>query len=69
MNWTNEYPRPQLKRDSFFSLNGEWQLNGQKINVPFAPQSQLSGYQGDIPDNLTYSRKFSLPNVRHPPFP
>ena len=62
MNWTNEYPRPQLKRDSFFSLNGEWQLNGQKINVPFAPQSQLSGYRGDIPNNLTYSRKFSLPN-------
>ncbi len=25
------YPRPQMRRDSFYSLNGEWQLNGRKI--------------------------------------
>ncbi len=49
-----EYPRPQLKRDSFFSLNGYWdyaitensepptQFDG-KILVPFSPESSLSG--------------------------
>ena len=25
LTW-NEYPRPQMKRDSFFSLNGEWEF-------------------------------------------
>ena len=28
-----EYPRPQLKRNSFFSLNGVWQLNDLSINI------------------------------------
>ena len=61
MSWTNEYPRPQLKRDSFFSLNGRWELNGKPIEVPFPPQSDLSGYDGAITDTLTYSRAFRLP--------
>ena len=50
-----EYPRPCFKRDSYLCLNGEWELdvvekNGRgerkslgKINVPFAPESRLSG--------------------------
>ena len=38
-NWINEYPRPMLKRDSYYSLNGEWTLNNNKIIVPFPPQS------------------------------
>ncbi len=54
-----EYPRPELKRDSFISLNGEWdfcfdftlskqeQINDisfdKIINVPFCPESKLSG--------------------------
>ena len=43
-----EYPRPQLKRDNWYSLNGIWQLNNQPIRVPFPPQSALSGYTGKI---------------------
>ena len=37
------YPRPQMRRDSFLNLNGEWELavgNGEfdkKILVPFCP--------------------------------
>ena len=26
MNPRNEYPRPQLVRDSYLNLNGEWQF-------------------------------------------
>ena len=35
-----------LKRDSFFSLCGKWKLNARDIEVPFPPESDLSGYQG-----------------------
>ena len=61
MNWNQEYPRPQLRRSSFYSLNGSWDLNGQTIRVPFPPQSRLSGYTGEIGDELIYTRSFSLP--------
>jgi len=70
----NEYPRPQLKRDSFFCLNGEWEFCtaknsvipgyfGEKITVPFPPQSLLSGIHRDIPESeyLFYRKKFRLP--------
>ena len=51
----NEYPRPAFKRDSYLSLNGEWNLtaieknglgirrNLGKIKVPFTPETRLSG--------------------------
>jgi len=61
MSWMTEYPRPQLKRDSFFCLNGVWKLDGEDINVPFPPQSRLSGYMGDVKDALHYERSFVLP--------
>ena len=49
-----EYPRPSLKRDSYISLNGEWDFDitkyheapdeySKKILVPFPPESALSG--------------------------
>jgi len=62
MNWTDAYPRPQLRRESYFCLNGKWTLNGDEINVPFPPQAELSGYTGIIGDELDYSHSFSLPD-------
>ena len=72
-NW-NIYPRPQLKRDSFLCLNGEWNFTtsksmeiptvfNKKIVVPFPPQSILSGINDNISDDfyLFYQRQFSLP--------
>ena len=38
-NWDNVYPRPQLKRNSFLSLNRLWTCHGHDIIVPFCPQS------------------------------
>ena len=50
----SEYPRPQLYRDSYLSLNGYWDYafsssenipsnwNG-KILVPYSPETKLSG--------------------------
>lgn len=61
MSWMTEYPRPQLKRESFFCLNGEWVLDEQKIQVPFPPQSKLSGFAGEVKDMLTYVKLFRLP--------
>ncbi len=70
----NIYPRPLLKRDSFFCLNGEWdfEISGsadipdyysKKILVPYAPQSLLSGLNINISDSsyLFYKREFTLP--------
>ena len=53
-NILKEYPRPQLKRDSYLNLNGEWEYTlstsaampeefPEKILVPFSPESELSG--------------------------
>ena len=50
----SEYPRPQLKRDSYLCLNGEWEyairdrkdippVFDGKIIVPFSPETELSG--------------------------
>ena len=60
MPWS-KYPRPQMKRESFYSLNGLWQLNGRDITVPFAPQSVLSGYGKKVGKHLDYKKKFVLP--------
>lgn len=70
-----EYPRPQMKRDSFLSLNGEWLFSvserecepdnyEESITVPYPPESALSGIQRRIKQNekLYYKRFFTLPN-------
>ena len=63
----NEYPRPQLRRDSFFCLNGYWRfaINGEdkgEILVPYPPESKRSGAPAPNPgDQMTYEREFQLP--------
>ncbi len=69
----SEYPRPQLKRDSYFCLNGYWDFsirnkgevtyNG-KILVPFVPESRISGVNTEIKkdDFLWYERKLTIPD-------
>ena len=61
MPWMNEYPRPQMRRNSFFCLNGSWQLDEKNVQVPFPPQSSLSGFEGEVRDMMTYVRLFKLP--------
>ena len=62
------YPRPQLKRDSFICLNGEWDFSvdegeKRKILVPFAPESLLSGLEIEVKSGalMHYCRYFTLP--------
>ena len=61
------YPRPQLKRDSYVNLNGQWDFSAEdykgKIFVPFCPESLLSGVKRHFAEGeaLIYSRKFTLP--------
>ena len=68
-----EYPRPQFKRDSYLSLNGQWALaftEGEeipkeyeyKITVPFSPECPLSGVNRTLRTNeyLVYEKKFTL---------
>ena len=64
-----EYPRPTLRRDSYFNLNGEWEFSAgseaydRTIRVPFPPESLLSGIHETYPDGtaLCYRRRFRLP--------
>ncbi len=72
-NEWNVYPRPQLVRDSFFCLNGEWDFAvcegddeseyTDKILVPFCPESALSGINRTFSPGATlfYKREFVLP--------
>lgn len=55
------YPRPQLRRNSYLNLNGTWELDGMKIQIPFAPQSRLSEYAGTVGDKLVYTTTFEIP--------
>ena len=70
-----EYPRPQMKRDSYANLNGRWlyaftkesvrPLDWQgEIIVPFSPESLLSGVDRQLRDDefLWYERAVALPS-------
>ena len=41
----SKYPRPQLKRNSFFSLDGIWLMNNKEINVPSCRQEKKLHYE------------------------
>ncbi len=67
--WT-VYPRPQMRRDSYLNLNGEWAFSvgtpefaGKTICVPFCPESILSGIRTHYPEgtSLWYRRQLTLP--------
>ena len=67
------YPRPSLRRTSFFCLNGSWDFGvvaeneapcfDRTITVPFPPESLLSGIHTVFAEEnvLCYRRRFSLP--------
>ena len=68
-----EYPRPNLVRDSYLNLNGEWDycINREKtaekytgkILVPFSPETDLSGVRRIVQpeEYLHYRKRFRLP--------
>ncbi len=64
----NVYPRPQMRRDSYVNLNGQWNLYvdamSYPIRVPFCPESQLSGLGRHFEEGsaLSYRRSFTLPD-------
>lgn len=62
MSW-NSYPRPQMKRDLFYIIKENWTLNGKPIRVPYVPQSELSGYEGEVGSMLTYETVFTVPET------
>jgi beta-galactosidase/beta-glucuronidase len=72
-----EYPRPQLKRNSYIPLNGLWNYaitkTGEfpacydgRILVPFSPESALSGVGKQIMprDYLWYERNITVKEIR-----
>ena len=67
-----EYPRPQLRRDSYLCLNGEWNLrflsDGEKaedyrIMVPYSPESEFSGVNRTLQhyETMLYSTQVDFP--------
>ncbi len=62
MSW-NSYPRPQMKRDLFYIIKENWTLNGKPVHVPYVPQSELSGYEGEVESTLTYETVFMVPET------
>jgi hypothetical protein len=72
-NVLSEYPRPNLKRDSYINLNGLWDYKitkttnlpidyDGKILVPFSPECRLSGVERQLKPNeiLWYSKKIHV---------
>ena len=70
----NVHPMPQLRRERYQILNGDWDFAAwektqvppafpQKITVPFPPEARLSGIDGHFPEgySLFYRRSFTLP--------
>ena len=74
----SEYPRPQMRRDSFLCLNGEWSFAKCKrdespdtlplsITVPFSPESLLSGVGNtDFMNAVWYARAIEIPRLSLP---
>lgn len=56
------YPRQLLRRDSYFSLDGLWTLNGSPIMVPYCPESPASQFSGQLNGEMEYRKTFSLPD-------
>ena len=61
------YPRPQMKREQWWNLNGQWEFGihyDRKIRVPFCPESELSGIGEHFPEGspLRYRRTVTLPS-------
>ncbi len=71
----SEYPRPQMRRESYVCLNGVWQFQKQKadgqvcgemqnILVPFSPETLNSGVEEGFAlaenERLVYRRNFSV---------
>ncbi len=68
----DDYPRPQMKRESYISLCGEWSLFVKKgdeiealgdIRVPFAPESRLSGIERALGrgERYVYRKSIQIP--------
>lgn len=62
------YPRPNLWREGWTSLDGEWDFGAgaepvfdRTINVPFCPESKLSGIGERVGDVVWYRRRFDPP--------
>ena len=70
----SEYPRPQLQRYSYICLNGEWEyaikktidipfVFDGKIQVPYSPETPLSGVKKIVHPNewLFYKKELEFP--------
>ena len=68
----DQHPDPQMKRECFISLCGEWQLSLKckkggkvlgKITVPYPPESRISGIERQLKngEKYIYEKKFTLP--------
>ena len=68
------YPRPQLVRNDWLGLNGTWRFRTgsqsaaeggewETINVPFCPESRMSGICRRIApgEKMIYERDFAVP--------
>ena len=68
-----EYPRPQMQRADWISLNGIWQYQNasatttdqgcpsREVLIPSCLESAISGIQGSYTTHSWFSRNFSVP--------
>jgi len=72
-SWLTEHPAPQFKRDTYFTLNGQWNLSVDtksgvealgEITVPYPPESRISGINRQLQkgEKYIYEKSFSIPD-------
>ena len=72
LSWSDAYPRPQMKRDSYLSLCGGWEYSVHcggaeesfgEIKVPFVAESRLSGINRPLKkdERYIYRKSFAFP--------
>ena len=67
------YPRPQMRRENWLNLNGAWEFapgkrvyEGKTIQVPFCPESRLSGIGTHYPEGTEFNHILFMLNGGYP---
>lgn len=63
------YPRPHLRRKEWLNLNGFWELETEsgfkgKVRVPFPLESLLSGFEGELRQEIQDQDGAGFPGKR-----
>ena len=66
MSIRNEYPRPQIKREKWMNLNGQWQFSFDDDFVGFKENWQKPGYELDMKIEVPFAPESKMSGIGDP---